>query len=278
MIPETIDDLLAAMEKPHIPIEEKMAKDDDDYVHSRDEDGAAEALGIKMGTVPPWLEQRYKSKFPRKKVKETQEEKAEQEKKRQDDVTSKKRKATEDAMVNMAEVLQTNPGPEAHIQDRRDWDMRMMQSMQRMLTSPRAKKKVGLYVTKRQKTERDPLKKALVKELTNLKADGGTLEGGLNKETYNYKMLQKVTKKAKQKEDKKKAEAIAKLKKGMAVQKMIATKKKKKEEAAAAKAAADGAAEAEDSEDIYIYIYILFPKSGSIVLEQSPIMAMSLCL
>ena len=51
MIPETIDDLLAAMENPHIPIEEKMAKEDDDYVHFKDEDGAAEAANRGRGKL-----------------------------------------------------------------------------------------------------------------------------------------------------------------------------------------------------------------------------------
>ena len=101
---------------------------------------------------------------------------------------------------------------------------------------------VSMYLNKRRKTEQGDEKKALIHELTTLKSDGGALDRGSNLETYNYKLLQKVTKKAQKKEEKLKEEALKKLKKGKAVQKMIETKKKKKAEAEAAAAAAAAAA------------------------------------
>ena len=80
-----------------------MAKEDAEYVHFKDEEGAVEALGIKEGNVPAWLEQRYKSKFPRKKV--TQEEKEANEKAKAEEVKAQKRKATDDAKESLMKVI-----------------------------------------------------------------------------------------------------------------------------------------------------------------------------
>ena len=106
------------------------------------------------------------------------------------------------------------------------------QGVHRNLKSPRAKKKVFQYVSKRQKTESGAEKAALVKELTSLTSDGGVLDGGDHKDSYNCKLLQKITKKEQKKEDAKKAEKVKDTKKWLGIQKMIATKKKKKTEAA----------------------------------------------
>ena len=70
-----------------------------------------------------------------------------------------------------------------------------MRMMQRMSTSPKAKKKVKQYLGKRRKTEQKLDKKTMMKDLTSLRSDGGSPEGGVNKETYNYKLLKKVKKK-----------------------------------------------------------------------------------
>ena len=104
--------------------------------------------------------------------------------------------------------------------------------------SPRAKKKVFQYVSKRQKTESGTEKAALVKELTSLKSDGGILDGGDHKDTYNCKLLQKIIKKEQKKEKKKKAQLANDTNKWLGIQKMIATKKKKKAEAAVEASAA----------------------------------------
>ena len=117
----------------------------------------------------------------------------------------------------------------------------------RNLRSPRARHKVGLYVAKRQKTESGTEKKAIVAELMKLKDDGGLLDGGDHQETYNCKLLQKITKKEVQKEEEKKQNMIKEAKKFLGIQKMKATKlkkKKEKEELEAAAAAGGGAAAA----------------------------------
>ena len=62
-------------------------------------------------------------------------------------------------MSSMKETLESKAEPEAPTQERRDWGMPMMQTMQKMLTSPNAKKMVEQYLGKRRKTERDPEKK-----------------------------------------------------------------------------------------------------------------------
>ena len=99
-------------------------------------------------------------------------------------------------MASMKETLESKLEPEALMQERRDWDMRMLQTMQRMVTSPRTKKKVEQCLGKRQKTKRNPHKRTMIKDLTSLKSDRVSLEGGVNKETYSYKLLKKVKKKA----------------------------------------------------------------------------------
>ena len=87
-------------------------------------------------------------------------------------------------------------------------------------------------------------KKAIVAELMKLKDDGGLLDGGDHQETYNCKLLQKITKKEVQKEEEKKQKMIKEAKKFLGIQKMKATKlekkKKEKEELEAAAAAAGG--------------------------------------
>ena len=69
-------------------------------------------------------------------------------------------------MANIKETVVSEPEPETPMQERRDWDMRMIGTMQRMLTSPRAKKKVGQYFGELQNTERKPEKKTMIKDLT----------------------------------------------------------------------------------------------------------------
>jgi hypothetical protein len=111
----------------------------------------------------------------------------------------------------------------------------------RNLRSPRARHKVGQYVAKRRKTESGTEKKAIVAELMKLKDDGGLLDGGDHQETYNCKLLQKITKKAVKKEDAKKEEMIKEAKKFLGIQKMKATKLKKKKEKEEAEAKAGSA-------------------------------------
>ena len=117
--------------------------------------------------------------------------------------------------------------------------------MHRNLKSPRARRKVFQYVAKRQKTESGTEKKAIVKELTTLKTDGGILEGGDQEDTYSHKMLQKVKKKQQKKEDKAAKEIAQTTKKWLGIQKMketkAAKKKQKETEQAMAKAAASSA-------------------------------------
>jgi len=162
-IPETIDDLVASFENPHIPEEERLAREDDeDYVHWQSEEKAMECLSATLGDIPEWLQQRYKSKFKTKSKKESPEEKESRVKKQKEEAVERKRKASEEAMKDFKETLDAKPDSEAHIQDKRDWDMKVMQSVHRMLSSPRAKKKVGQYVAKRRKTESGTEKKALV--------------------------------------------------------------------------------------------------------------------
>jgi hypothetical protein len=112
----------------------------------------------------------------------------------------------------------------------------------RNLRSPRARHKVGQYVAKRQKTESGTEKKAIVAELMKLKDDGGLLDGGDHQETYNYKLLQKVTKKEFKKEAAKKQKLITAAKKFLGIEKMKATKLKKKKEKEEAEAKAGSAA------------------------------------
>jgi len=83
----------------------------------------------------------------------------------------------------------------------------------------------------------------LVKELTSLKSEGGTLEGGTHQETYNHKLLKKIAKKAQKKEDKKKMKLAKDTKKWLGIQKMIATKKANKDKAAAEAEAKTGPAD-----------------------------------
>ena len=87
----------------------------------------------------------------------------------------------------------------------------------------------------------------MVQALTSLKSEGGVLEGGEHKDTYDHNLLKKVKKKAQKKEAKKKAKLMKDTKKWLSVQKMIATKKKKKADQAAAEAAEAAAAAAAPS-------------------------------
>ena len=207
-VPESIDVLIAALENPHIPSEERLAREDDHFIQFLEEDKATEVLSIKLGTVPEWLGQRFKSKFGKKK--ETAEEKNERTKKGQEERQTQKRKRHDATTKELQDILNATPSDEADLQAKRDWDFRLMQGVHRMLSSPRAKRKVGQYVAKRRKTDLvgSDKKAALLKELTTLKDDGGSLDGGINEETYNAKMLKLVAKKAQKKEDDKKTIAM----------------------------------------------------------------------
>ena len=86
-------------------------------------------------------------------------------------------------------------------------------------------------------------KQETIDKLTTLEEDGGDLKGGVNKDTYDHKMKQKVKKKLEKKEKATAAEHAKKEKKKTATLKMIATKLKKKQaKEAAEKAATEGAA------------------------------------
>ena len=134
--------MLATLENPHIPEDERLGREDDDFVHFQDEEKAMEAMTVKLGEVPEWLQQRFKSKYKTKAKKESPEEKAERAKKSKADMLTKKRKANEEATQNLQKMLQEVPSPEAQLLDKRDWDMAIMQGVRRLLSSPRAKKKV----------------------------------------------------------------------------------------------------------------------------------------
>ena len=166
-----------------------------------------------------------------------------------EEASTRKRKAEAEAREALQKIVQDMPPPEASLQDRRDWELKLLQGVHRNLRSPRTRHKVGLYVAKKQKTESGTEKKAIVAELMKLKDDGGQLDGGDHPETYNGKLLQKVTKKAVKKEEAKKKLKIKEAKKFLSIEKMKATKlkKKKNKEELEAAAAAAAAAEAEAS-------------------------------
>ena len=71
-------------------------------------------------------------------------------------------------------------------------------------------------------------KKVLVTELTTLKTDGGLLDGGDHKDTYNHKLLQEMAKKEQQLEAEKKLQKIKDTKKWKGMEKMKQTKRTKK--------------------------------------------------
>ena len=120
------------------------------------------------------------------------------------------------------------PDSDAALQERRAWELKFMRGVHRNLRSPRARKKVKEYVSKRQKTECNGAKAAIVKEYTSLKSEGGLLDGGDHPETYNAVLLKKVVKKAQKKEAKAKAKIIKDMKKWAGIEKMKATTKTKK--------------------------------------------------
>lgn len=194
-----------------------------------------QALSIKVGdTVPEWLRQRYKSKW--KKTMQTKEQKEDQQEAQKKEREDKKRKLFDDAKSELLEVVQLCPPQDSNLQDRREWDLKMHEKLQALLSSPRAKKKNRQYVeTRRSSSALDANKKDMIQQLTTLKDEGGELKGGANKDTYNHKMKQEVKKRLEKKEAKAKAEEAKKTKKKFASLKMIATKlknKKAKEEAA----------------------------------------------
>lgn len=147
-IPETIDDLVASFENPHIPPEEILGRGEDaDYVHWQSDEKAMESMSATLGEIPEWLQQRYKSKFKTKSKKESPEEKEARIQKTKAEMAERKRKASVEALKELKDVLDAKPSSEAHLQDKRDWDMKVMQGVHRMLSSPRARKKVGFRCT-----------------------------------------------------------------------------------------------------------------------------------
>ena len=134
-VPENIDELLKSLENPHIPEAERLDKEDDDVVFFKDEETAMDALSIKLGVVPDWLQQRYKSKFPKKK--ETPEQKELRQKEAAEEASTRKRKAEAEARETLQKIVQDMPPPEASLQDRRDWELKLLQGVHRNPVAPR---------------------------------------------------------------------------------------------------------------------------------------------
>lgn len=251
-LPDSIDALVASLENPHIPEAELIERTDEDLVYFSTEEKESSALEpLLKEEVPSWLEQRFKVKFAankgkaKAKAKSKKDKEAEQEAKAKQEAAdrlARKKAAQQETAMELEETLRKRPPSDAALQERRDWDADVLGKLNGLLSSPRAKRRVGQYIAERKKTSaQGEQKRGLLEKLTSLKEDGGLIEGGVNIETYDHAMLQKVKKKEKKKEKKAMAEVVAKLRKGAAVQKMIATKKKKKEAAEAAAAAAAAA-------------------------------------
>ena len=118
--------------------------------------------------------------------------------------------------------------------------MQVHEKLQALLSSPRSKKKKNKhYVEARRKTSAlETSKQEMVKALTALKEDGGTLTGGKHKDTYDHNLKKQVKKKMLKKEEAAKQKELKKTKKKLATNKMIATKLKKNKEKKEAEAAA----------------------------------------
>ena len=166
-----------------------------------------QVLEIKLGKVPEWLHQRFKSKW--KKPKETAEEKEERHQKQLEEQLLKKAEASNKAREEFIVTVGNLPESNAHIQDKRNWDLELFNKMLPLLSSPRAKKKARQYVsTRRAQSTARQHKQHMVKHLTTLKEEGGLLEGGTHKDTYDAKLKQKVKKKEDKKEKKAKEKQV----------------------------------------------------------------------
>ena len=104
-----------------------MAREDDDLVHFNNEENAFEVVSLKLGEVPEWLTQRYKSKFKSSTKKESTEAKEERKKKTAQDVCARKRKAEEEARDDLKGIVDKMPDANASLQDRRSWELKLMQ-------------------------------------------------------------------------------------------------------------------------------------------------------
>ena len=81
-----------------------------------------------------------------------------------------------------------------------------------------------------------------------MKTDGGLLDGGDHKDTYNHNLLQELANKEQAEEAKKEVQKIKDTKKWIGIEKMKETKLEKKKEAEA-KAAATASSSAEKDQD-----------------------------
>ena len=118
---------MCSLENPHIPEEERLAREDDDLVHFNNEENAFEVVSLKLGEVLEWLTQRYKSKFKSSTKKESTEAKEERKKKTAQDVSARKRKAEEEARDDLKGIVDKMPDANASLQDRRSWELKLMQ-------------------------------------------------------------------------------------------------------------------------------------------------------
>ena len=109
-----------------------------------------QALSIKMGEVPDWLAQRYKSKWMHKKP--TEEEKAAKHEEQKQEKEQKKIEQLANAKKELEEAVQQCPASSADMQTKRNWDLDVTEKLMALLTSPRAKKRVKQYVQARRKT------------------------------------------------------------------------------------------------------------------------------
>ena len=103
-VPESVDALLASFENPHVPEEDRLAREEDDLIQFADQEKAGESLSALLGEVPPWLAQNYKSKFPGKGKKEAPEAKEERIKKAQEESLARKRKLQNEAKAEGIET------------------------------------------------------------------------------------------------------------------------------------------------------------------------------
>ena len=124
-VPETIDKLVKSLENPHIPEAERIDKEDDDTIYFKDEETSMDVVSLKLGVVPEWLQQRYKSKFA--KVKESPEQKEARKKASADEAAAKKRKIETEARKSLEKIVKEMPPPEASLQERRAWELELMQ-------------------------------------------------------------------------------------------------------------------------------------------------------
>jgi hypothetical protein len=131
-VPETIDELVKSLENPHIPETERIDKEDDDTIYFKDEEKAMDVVSLKLGVVPEWLQQRYKSKFA--KVKESPEQKELRQKASAEEAATKKRKADTEARESLEKIVKDMPPPEASLQDRRAWELEFMQGATPLFT------------------------------------------------------------------------------------------------------------------------------------------------